>query len=616
MSSLTELSEDAAHVRDFEVREYMEQMDLGANSVFSPRLLHVDKTGQWLSASDKMNLEEVYSECANAQLNLTARINKYLEKSKQPPINLEANGSWDDVKSQMEKACAVLDSVLSKKKKRPGLTGAIRRGFDVLCRNAGAGKALISIIPSDLMIASAVSGGLNVIFVALEQHGIYEESVFNALESLPEVLNTNEMYSKIAVNDTGVHRLTARLYARVCEVIDYILRWMMDNVLVSGAKQMFRPNRYAKDLNDKMAEVRLAAEALEKWAATLLLQSQKNIHSMQGGMYFQQMKFGHQVENIDEKVDQLTSKVDRMNKLEHVVPMVFNSFHIMLNDEWHRVHQHHDLRKSIPKQLTPLKISAEDVLEQLLFDPHLVFQDMKNLLRQGTSSLNRKLQPHRLLAIQQNPRIKAWLSLDSPSLLLLNGNSTSHLDLSTSFFSAKVMDTLMQQASESHKNIEIISLAYFCGQHQNYSRDVAASPAELAMSLFLQLVNGHRDFEPNVLQRCLDKTVPYDIGSITESLSRLLNHLQTDAMVFVIIDGIEHFSRPDERKRGFCKVLSQLVRLFREQREAKVKLLFTSAQRGIVLEGLGLLMDDEIVDVPKNPPPRAVPNDQKMLMGF
>lgn len=99
---------------------------------------------------------------------------------------------------------------------------------------------------------------------------------------------------------------------------------------------MFRPNRYAKDLNDKMAEVRLAAEALEKWAATLLLQSQKNIHSMQGGMYFQQMKFGHQVENIDEKVDQLTSKVDRMNKLEHVVPMVFNSFHIMLNDEWHR----------------------------------------------------------------------------------------------------------------------------------------------------------------------------------------------------------------------------------------------------------------------------------------
>lgn len=54
MSSLTELSEDAAHVRDFEVREYMEQMDLGANSVFSPRLLHIDKTGQWLSASDNM----------------------------------------------------------------------------------------------------------------------------------------------------------------------------------------------------------------------------------------------------------------------------------------------------------------------------------------------------------------------------------------------------------------------------------------------------------------------------------------------------------------------------------------------------------------------------------
>lgn len=100
----------------------------------------------------------------------------------------------------------------------------------MLCRNAGTGKALVSIILSDLMIASAVSGGLNVIFIALEQHGIYEESAFNALEGLPDILNTNERYSEIAAGDKEIHRLTAKLYARVCEVLDYILRWMMDNV--------------------------------------------------------------------------------------------------------------------------------------------------------------------------------------------------------------------------------------------------------------------------------------------------------------------------------------------------------------------------------------------------
>lgn len=134
-------------------------------------------------------------------------------------------------------------------------------------------------------------------------------------------------------------------------------------------------------------------------------------------------------------------------------------------------------------------MTAEDVLAGLLFDEDLVARDVEDLLRQGTTTLHQRLQPHRLQAIQDNPRIRAWLSLDSPSLLLVNGNSTSHLDLSTSFFSAKVMDTMMQQSSQPHKDIEIIPLAYFCVQHKNYSKDVAAHPAELAMSLLLQLVS-------------------------------------------------------------------------------------------------------------------------------
>lgn len=227
----------------------MEQMTAQNHSVFSLRPLCDDKTGRWLNPPDNMllsaqaqfpdayanarlrNLNEIYSECLNSQLLLTTRVNEYLEKSKMPPVSPEANGDWDAVKTQMEKACAVLDDVLSKKRKRPGLTGAIRRGFNMLCRNAGTGKALVSIIPSDLMIASAVSGGLKVIFVALEQHGIYEESVFKALGDLPDILNANEKYSDIAAEDKEIHRLTAKLYARVCEVLDYILRWMIDNVL-------------------------------------------------------------------------------------------------------------------------------------------------------------------------------------------------------------------------------------------------------------------------------------------------------------------------------------------------------------------------------------------------
>ncbi|KAG6361144.1 hypothetical protein INS49_009368 [Diaporthe citri] len=546
-----------------------------------------------------------------------ARINKHLEKSKLPPMSLDDNVDWDGVKSQVGKACGVLEKILLKKKKRPGLVGSIRRGFDKLCRNAGTGKAFVSIIPQDLMIASAVSGGLKIIFVALEQHGIYEESVFNALEGLPDILNTTGRYSQIVVTDEEIHRLTAQFYTRVCEVLDYILRWMMDSVLLSGAKQMFKGNRYEKDLSDKMAEVRLAAQTLEKWASTLLLQSQENMSNMQAQMYLQ---LGYRLESFENKVEhkldsifnELPSKIERSNTFELVAPMVFNSCKLVLNEEWNRINRSQTICKSIENKPVPSKTTAEEVLDQLLFDPGLVPRDMEDLLRQGTATLHQKIQPDRLQAIQDNPRIRAWLSLDSPSLLLVNGNSPSHLDLSTSFVSAKIMNTLMRQAPKPHKNIEIISLAYFCVKHQNYSRDEAAHPAELAMSLLLQLVHSHRDFEPNLLQKCLDERLPYNIKPILECLAELLDGLPLEAVVFVIIDGIEHFTRPNKRRRGLREVCFQLIQVFREQRGAKVKLLFTSAQKAVMLEELGLLMDDEIVNIPKSPPPKGQPNQRNM----
>lgn len=85
-------------------------------------------------------------------------------------------------------------------------------------------------------------------------------------------------------------------------------------------------------------------------------------------------------------------------------------------------------------------------------------------------------------------------------------------------------------------------------------------------------------------------------------------------MVFIVIEGVEHFTRPDGRKRGFREVCSQLIQVFREQRRAKVKLLFTCAQRAVMLEELGLIMDDEIVNIPKSPPPRGQPNDRNILI--
>lgn len=99
-----------------------------------------------------------------------------------------------------------------------------------------------------------------------------------------------------------------------------------------------------------------------------------------------------------------------------------------------------------------------------------------------------------------------------------------------------------------------------------------------------------------------------------ESLALLLDDLPKEAVVFIIIDGVEHFTRPDGRKSGFREVCSSLIQVFREQRRAKLKLLLTCAQRAVMLEELGLIMADEIVNIPKSPPPRGQPNDRNILI--
>lgn len=372
-----------------------------------------------------------------------------------------------------------------------------------------------------------------------------------------------------------------------------------------------------------MAEVKLTAQKLEKWANIALLESQKDQMKLQSGMYFGQAQLSRDVKGLHEKFDRLTSKIDRATELERMGPVIFNNIQPVLNDEWTcqflitkryavetitvsprndrfktaRKHSEYQIALKLPV------ISAETVLCELMHEPDLVPRDIDDILRQGTMPLHRRLQPRRVTAIQENPRVQAWLTLDESSILLVNGNAASHVDLSTSFFSARIVRSLMENASQYRESLEIVPLAYFCGQHQNYTRDAAASPSELAMSLLLQLVDRHREFDAADLQRCLDDIDPQNIGSIFESLGTLLGHLSSRSFVYLIVDGVEHFARPDLRRADFQDVLVKLVDLFQRQKRAKLKILLTCAQRGVLLEDLNLLADDEIVNIPMSPPP-------------
>lgn len=220
--------------------------------------------------------------------------------------------------------------------------------------------------------------------------------------------------------------------------------------------------------------------------------------------------------------------------------------------------------------------------------------------------MQHKVQKNRIEMIQKSPRLKSWLYVDRSSLLAIHGNTSSSNDHSTSYIMATIMHSLIQLASQSDQNMEIIPLAYFCGQHANLYRDQAGEADALAVSLLMQLLSQHRGFHPRDLQRCRNIVRDGDIEATLTALDKMIKRLPSRAMVYLIIDEIERFQTPPERKAGLRDVLTQVVGMFRERHEtgslgAKVKVLFSTSNRSVLLEDL--LEDEEIVNIPNNPPP-------------
>lgn len=127
----------------------------------------------------------------------------------------------------MTRTCKTLEALSEKDKATaPGFTGKLRGRFRSLCSNAGAGATLAQMVPNDSYF-SVLSGGLKVIFRALEQAGAYRNEVYEALEELPFILNDNAALLELHKRDEELHRRLAGLYAAVYNLMDVIIGWFL-----------------------------------------------------------------------------------------------------------------------------------------------------------------------------------------------------------------------------------------------------------------------------------------------------------------------------------------------------------------------------------------------------
>ncbi|KAK8065169.1 hypothetical protein PG997_011916 [Apiospora hydei] len=549
--------------------------------------------------------EGIYADYRKVQKTFFQTANACLAKLKLPPMEVSDCNGWEGIQRSMETACAALEKVSSHDKDLKGVAGKTKKAFRSLCSKAGAGKMFSQLIPNDTF-GSIIGGGLNVILTCMEQAGVHRANVYKALEKLPRIIEDSLDWTRLASQNATVHKRMAKLYTEVCLTLDHILHWFVLNSVVTGAKRLLNPSALNTALQDRVAEVTLAAKDLKSKATQVMWGQVNDMRDTQELVHMQTARTNCQLDELVADIENIKQLAARYASYDAMYKMVQGNLESLLQDDLKRL-----LLENTREPLSSSRsITAKDILEELQYDPALIPQDIEALLRLSLpSNVSVPLGRNRVHAIQRSPRLRVWLSDDAPYLYLLNGGAQAAADASTSFVMAKIASTLLEQQRQRLRRpssaMEVIVLAYFCDQHRNYYRDAAASPSELAMSLLLQLIDRYSGFSSTTLQNCLDQTDPENIHSICDSLRFLLEELASDAVVYLVVDGIAHFTAPQERMEGMQEVVELLVEVFRGEVSATLKFIFSSPTRSAFLESL--FEEDEILNIPRDPPPANGP---------
>ncbi|KAI1868993.1 hypothetical protein JX265_006972 [Neoarthrinium moseri] len=552
---------------DHEVAAYMDAINGAGHEALS-----------WQRRGDDPEELQEYFEAQNGFMQTA---NKCLEKLKMPAMELSQRSDWAAAQLRMEQACTALEKVSAKDGELSGIRGKMKKAFRTLCRNARSGKIFTSLVPTD-MGGAVVSGGLNVVFTALEQKEFHREAVYKALERLPRILNNHVEYTELASEDAEMHRRTAKLYTEVLLTLEHILRWFMMDTFVAGAKRLLNPTSFSTTLSDRLAEVNLAAKDLKARGTHIMWKQVKDVSTNQKWIAYENVKMNRQLGDIDEHIRLVAARSSTYESIEAAV-----------RDNLQPILQ--DVMKKSPE------LTADAVLQELEYDPTLIDKDMQALLQMGLPASRSRLDASRVQSMQRSPRVRAWLAVDEDSLLLINGGANNPLDTSLSFANARMLKSLLEEAPKAREALRIIPLVHFCSQHRNYYRDVNASAGGLAMSLLLQLISHYPHFSSADLQECLYRTENGGAQSTCSAFGLLAKKLPSSAVVFLIVDGVSFFTTPPKRANEMREVVSCLVDLYRQEMKATMKILLTSPTRSRALEGL--FEDDEILNLPTTPAP-------------
>lgn len=226
-----------------------------------------------------------------------------------------------------------------------------------------------------------------------------------------------------------------------------------------------------------------------------------------------------------------------------------------------------------------INFTIDDVLEALqAIDPTT---DAHNILRKEALIGSDAIEHANTLRIK--PQFKAWLTADSPSLLIVDGCCR---DLSVgrtspmSVFTASLASTLLMAQTG-------IVTQFYCAQHAD-PRSNDSGPKSLLRSLINQLILYPKPGEPSldfVDKSLLDAVAGQNTNAICFLFEKLFWQIDANTSIYVLVDGLSDF---ESSLHGFAEKMDRVFDLFRKLIDAvkhspgagpKLKVLMTSPNR-------------------------------------
>lgn len=242
------------------------------------------------------------------------------------------------------------------------------------------------------------------------------------------------------------------------------------------------------------------------------------------------------------------------------------------------------------------------LLANFFYERDLVINDYQALMKLLSPQRNSGTNHDRILAIEATFRVQAWLVIDEPSLLLIDGRAESRRDVEVSVFVARIVHQLHCWQAEVDEfgpdAPEIVPVAFFCGRHRQ-RQDTNSNPTELAMSLLLQLIDRHRaGFRPSLIQKLGLELDPRNMSSICSKVEELIMKLRKNVVLILLVDGLIHFTQDEVQTSQTRELISCLIGIYRKRPAATLKLLFSSPTRPDFVEDL--FLEKELLRLPRS----------------